>query len=101
MTIIFRPGQLSRRALCTVALMIFIVEPTIHARQTPANDLDSLMAKVLVRRKVNEEALKDYVLNDVEQFEAIAPGQVTLFRSKREYFWYVREGIHVRSPVRF
>jgi len=103
MTNIFRPGQWSRlrRALCTVAFMILIVEPSVHAGQAPANDLDSFMAKVLARRKVNEEALKDYVLNDVEQFEAIAPGQVTLFRSKREYFWYVRDGIHVRSPIRF
>jgi len=24
-----------------------------------------------------------------------------LFRDKREYVWYVREGIHVRSPLRF
>jgi hypothetical protein len=74
---------------------------SVHGGQAPVNDLDSFMAKVLTRRKLNQEALKDYVLNDVEQFEAIGPGEVTLFRTKREYLWYVRDGIHVRSPIRF
>src|SRR5262249_33569035 len=34
------------------------------------------------------------------QFDAIGPGEYTLFRGKQEYVWYVRDGIHVRSPVR-
>jgi hypothetical protein len=90
------------RALSAVALVMLFLEcsPRANARQAPANDLDTFMEKVLARRKVNQDALKDYVLNDVEQFEAVGPGEFTLFRSKREYLWYVRDGVHVRSPVR-
>lgn len=87
------------RTLATVILLVLLA-PWLHARQAPQNDLNSLMEKVLMRRKVNQEVLKDYVLNDVEQFEAIGPGEFTLFRSKEEYMWYVRDGVHVRSPLR-
>src|SRR5688572_9499174 len=92
-----------RRALFAVVLIISFLTPpaSVNAAQAPANELDNFMAKVLARRKVNQEALKDYVLNDVEQFDAIGPGEVALFRGKREYIWYVRDGVHVRSPVRF
>src|SRR6185503_16916083 len=92
-----------RPTLVPLVLTMFLLEPSVrvNARQGPASDLDSFMAKVLARRKVNSEALKDYVLNDVEQFEAIGPGEFTMFRAKREYVWYVRDGMHVRSPVRF
>ena len=88
------------RVLSSVLFMLLICVAEVQAGQTPTSDLDSFMAKVLARRKVNQDALKDYVLNDVEQVEAVAPGDVTLFRSKREYIWYVRDGMHVRSPVR-
>lgn len=64
-------------------------------------DLDSFIAKALERREVNRRTLNDYILSEVETFEALAPGRVPLYRFKREYAWYVREGIHVRSPVRF
>jgi hypothetical protein len=83
--------------ISALLFMIFLQSST----QAPATDLDRFMAKVLEHRKINQEVLKDYVLNDVEQFEASAPGEYTLFRDKREYVWYVREGIHVRSPLRF
>ena len=29
------------------------------------------------------------------------PGRVPLHRTNREYTWFVRDGMHVRSPVRF
>src|SRR5262245_15845005 len=87
------------RTLLTVTLLLMMT-PWLEARQAPPKDLDMLMEKVLMRRKVNQEVLKDYVLNDVEQFDAIGPGEYTLFRGKQEYVWYVRDGIHVRSPVR-
>jgi hypothetical protein len=89
-----------RATLSAVLLILLTVPPTLHAQAT-ANDLDGFMAKVLARRKVNLDALKDYVLNDVEQMEAVGPGAFTLFRDKREYLWYVRDGLHVRSPLRF
>jgi hypothetical protein len=90
-----------KQALAAAVIMMSFWGPSADSAQAPANDLDSFMAKVLARRKVNQDALKDYVLNDVEQFEAIGPGEVTLFRARREYLWYVRDGLHVRSPLRF
>ena len=92
-----------RRATLSAVLLLtlFTIVPLIHAGQAPANDLDTFMAKVLARRKVNLDALKDYVLNDFEQMEVFGPGDYTLFRDKREYVWYVRDGVHVRSPMRF
>src|SRR5262249_6618372 len=87
------------RIVPTLTLLL-VMTPWLEARQAPPKDLDTLMEKVLMRRKVNQEVLKDYVLNDVEQFDAIGPGEYTLFRGKQEYVWYVRDGIHVRSPVR-
>jgi hypothetical protein len=103
MTSNFRFAQHSylRRAFAALVLATFFTDLSAQARQAPANELDGFMAKVLARRKVNQDALKDYVLNDVEQFEAVGPGEIALFRNKREYIWYVRDGVHVRSPLRF
>src|SRR4029434_6706836 len=33
--------------------------------------------------------------------EVLGPGRAPLYRLKREYSWYVRDGLHVRSPIRF
>ena len=101
MTNAFRaPRQVFGRTIPIAGLMILFLVPWLHAGQAPPSDLDGLMAKVLMRRKVNQEVLKDYVLNDMEQFEAVAPGDSVLVRNKNEYIWYVRDGIHVRSPLR-
>ncbi|MGE5814972.1 MAG: hypothetical protein ACM36C_10835, partial [Acidobacteriota bacterium] len=76
-----------------------------HSRQEPkpasTNDLDRFMEQVLARREVNRRTLNDYVLDETESFEILGPGRAPLSRMKREYTWYVRDGMHVRSPVRF
>ena len=59
------------------------------------------MEKVLARREVNRQVLKQYVLDEVEGFEVLGPGRAPLHRTRREFTWYVRDGVHVRSPVRF
>ena len=64
-------------------------------------DLDQFMARALQRRDVDRKTLTDYVLDEVETFEVLAPGKVPVARMRREYTWYVRDGFHVRSPVRF
>jgi hypothetical protein len=68
---------------------------------TPPNDLDAFMQKVLARREVNRQTLNQYVLDEVEMLDVLGPGNFPLRRMKREFTWYVREGMHVRSPVRF
>ncbi len=67
----------------------------------PASDLDAFMERVLARREVNRKALNDYVLDEREAFEILGPGRMRLHRTKRDFTWYVRDGMHVRSPVRF
>jgi hypothetical protein len=68
---------------------------------TGANDLDAFMEKVLKRREVNRQTLEQYILDETEGFEVLGPGRMPVYRQKREYTWYVRDGLHVRSPVRF
>ena len=62
---------------------------------------DRNMEKVLARREVNRKMLEQYVLDETETFEVLGPGQWPLQRTKRDYTWYERDGMHVRSPVRF
>ena len=64
-----------------------------------STDLDAFMAQALTRRDVDRQTAGDYVLDEVETFEVIAPGHVPLVRKRRDYTWYVRDGVHVRSPV--
>jgi hypothetical protein len=59
------------------------------------------MEKVLARREVNRKTLDQYVLDEAEAFEILGPGRMPLHRTKRDFTWYVRDGMHVRSPVRF
>src|SRR5690242_7745581 len=64
-------------------------------------DLDRFMAQALQRRDVDRQTLSDYVLDEVESFEVLGPGRVPYARMKREYTWYVRDGMHVRSPLKY
>jgi hypothetical protein len=66
----------------------------------PATDLDALMARALQRREIDRKTLGDYVLDEVEGFEILGPGGAPLDRFKREYTWFVKDGMHVRSPVK-
>ena len=78
-----------------------------HAQGRPeqgrgaTSELDVFMEKVLARREVNRKTLDQYILDETESFEILGPGRWPLYRTKRDYTWYVRDGMHVRSPVRF
>ena len=50
---------------------------------------------------LDRQTLSDYVLDEVESFDVVGPGRVPIARMRREYTWYVRDGIHVRSPLKF
>jgi hypothetical protein len=71
------------------------------AKPVPANDLDAFMEKVLARREVNRKTLDQYVLDESEGFEILGPGRWPLHRTRRDFTWYVRDGMHIRSPVKF
>jgi hypothetical protein len=94
-------------ALVLVWLSLLLSPSPISAQTTPkvpaapANELDAFMEKVLKRREFNRQTLEQYVLDETEQIEVLGPSRMPLYRQKREFTWYVRDGLHVRSPVRF
>ena len=63
------------------------------------SDLDAFMAKVLARRDDNWKKLQQYVLEEKEAFDLTGPGRFPLWGMRREYAWFIRDGIFVRSPV--
>ena len=72
-----------------------------QVRPASPSGLDAFMEKVLARREVNRKTLNDYILDETEAFEFLGPGRARLYRQKRDFTWYVRDGMHVRSPVEF
>jgi hypothetical protein len=88
-----RPGW--RPAL--LALLLTLIGSSAGAQET---DVDALMARVLERRNETWKALHDYVLDERERFALVGPSDVRLFGGDRQYTWYVRDGILVRSPVK-
>ena len=98
---------MSLRLTLASALALTLVVCPAHAQESasqkpaPSSDLDVFMERVLARRDVNRKVMNDYILDEREAFEILGPGRFRLHRTSREYTWFVRDGIHVRSPVRF
>jgi hypothetical protein len=90
----------ARTSLAVLALtfLFTFIGSSARAQET---DLDALMARCLERRNETWRVLHDYVLDERERFALEGPSDVRLFGSDRQYSWYVRDGILVRSPVRF
>src|SRR5689334_17033465 len=63
------------------------------------SDLDAFMEKVLARRDDNWKKLQQYVLDEKEAVDLTGPGRFPLWGMRREYTWFIRDGIFVRSPV--
>lgn len=95
-----------RRLLSSAAIGLALLcppAPSLEA-QSPAKsatDLDAFMEQALRRRDTDRKNLSDYVLDEVEVFEVLGAGRAPFVRMQREYTWYVRDGIHVRSPVKY
>jgi hypothetical protein len=97
-----------RRVLVLSVLAVAVICSPDALAQAPASitappvtDLDRFMATALQRRDVDRQTLSDYVLDEMETFEVLGPGRIPFARMRREYTWYVRDGIHVRSPLKF
>jgi hypothetical protein len=63
------------------------------------SDLDAFMERVLARRDDNWKKLQQYVLEEKEAFDLTGPGGFPLWGMRREYTWFIRQGIFVRSPI--
>jgi hypothetical protein len=84
-----------------LAALILLVLPTAARAQTaPASDLDDFMARVLARRDDNWKRIQQYVLDERERLEVNGPAGERIYGLERDFTWYMRDGIFVRSPVR-
>ena len=84
-------------------LVVLLALPALAAAAGTARDtdLDRFMARVLARRDENWRKLQQYILDERETAELLGPGGTRLFGLARDYTWYVRDGVFVRSPVAF
>jgi hypothetical protein len=83
------------RLLATAALLCLAAVATPSAQ----SDLDAFMARVVERRDENWKKLQQYVLDERETFRLFGPGGVRVYGFRREYTWFIRQGVFVRSPV--
>src|SRR5439155_15163443 len=65
------------------------------------SDLDDFMRRVLAHRDENWKKLQQYILDERESFELRGPTRLPIFGQRREYTWFIRDGLFVRSPVKF
>lgn len=92
------------RQFLFIPLVLWCSAAVLAQSPAPApapTNLDALMARALQRREIDRKTLGDYILDEVETFEVLGPGGAPLTRLRREYSWFVRDGIHVRSPVKY
>jgi hypothetical protein len=80
-------------------LCLGLLATGIPAHLSAQSDLDAFMEKVLARRDDNWKKLQQYVLEEKEAFDLTGPGRFPLWGMRREYTWFIRDGIFVRSPV--
>jgi hypothetical protein len=87
--------MLSRKFFALFCFGLALANLPVHAQ----SDLDAFMEKVLARRDDNWKKLQQYVLEEEEAFDLTGPGGFPLWGMRREYTWFIRQGIFVRSPV--
>ena len=80
---------------CAAAISTSV--PIAVAAQT---DLDAFMEHVLARRDDNWKKLQQYVLDEREAFDLTGPGGVPLWGMRRDYTWFIKQGVFVRSPLK-
>ncbi len=85
-------------AALLAAAGIAALAPAGVAAQT---DLDAFMKQVVARRDDNWKKLQQYVLDERESFELRGPTRMLIWGERRDYTYYIRDGLFVRSPVKF
>jgi hypothetical protein len=85
----------SRQLLVLLCLGLAAATLPVNAQ----SDLDAFMEKVLARRDDNWKKLQQYVLEEKETFDLTGPGGFPLWGMRRDYTWFIRDGIFIRSPL--
>lgn len=88
-----------RSALAAALIAIVLLVTGAPVALLAQSDLDAFMEKVLARRDDNWKKLQQYVLDEEEKFDLTGPGGFPLWGMRREYTWFIRQGVFVRSPV--
>lgn len=88
------PSLLRRLSFAALAVVVATGAPAAQS------DLDAFMARVIERRDENWKKLQQYVLDERETVRLLGPGGAPIFGQRREYTWFIRQGLFVRSPVR-
>jgi hypothetical protein len=91
--------MLTRLLLAFLIVGSVLSVPSVALVPAAQSDLDAFMEKVLARRDDNWKKLQQYVLEEKEGFDITGPGRFPLWGMRREYTWFIRDGIFVRSPV--
>src|SRR6185295_6506226 len=88
-------------AVCAVAVCSTAgAARTAQTAPAGTTDLDAFMARVLLRRDDNWKKLQQYVLDERETFQILGPGGAPIYGWRREYTWFPRDGLFIRSPLR-
>src|SRR5581483_6947458 len=82
------------------AALIAALPILFAGRAIAQTDLDALMRDVLTRRDENWKKLQQYVLDERESIELRGPSQTPIWGEHRDYTWFIRNGLFVRSPVK-
>ena len=83
-----------------LVLCLAVLAAILPARVTAQSDLDAFMERVLARRDDNWKKLQQYVLEEKESFDLAGPGGFPLYGLRKEYTWFIKQGVFVRSPVK-
>ena len=79
-------------------ILAVLVAATAPSAQS---DLDAFMGRVLARRDDNWKKLQQYILDEEERLQLTGPDGTRLYGFDRNYTWFIRDGVFVRSPVKF
>lgn len=87
-------------ALLPVAVVFGLCASSGLVAQSSSSDLDAFMARVLERRDENWKKLRQYLLDEREEIAIVGPSGAPLWGERRDYTWFIRDGVFVRSPLR-
>ena len=86
------------RALISVA--VALVSAVTLGAAPLQSDLDQFMSQVMSRRDDNWKKLHQYILEERELIDVRGPAGARIWGDRREYSWFMQEGVFVRSPIR-
>jgi len=93
-----------RSFLIFAVVMAAVTAPSAQSTSAQAtadrSDLDAFMSQVLTRRDDNWKKLQQYVLDEDETVLVTGPDAQRLYGSHREYTWFPRDGVFIRSPLK-